>query len=82
MTFKTKNKNRNLFNSKKTIDAINIDILKDFESNQNNLTNYKTELSNKNKKINKLKIVSVAKIFGEAVNRVHNGESVSALFES
>ena len=35
-----------------------------------------------NKKINKLKIVSVAKIFGEAVNRVHNGESVSALFES
>jgi len=34
-----------------------------------------------NKKINKLKIVSVAKIFGEAVNRVHNGESVSALFE-
>ena len=34
------------------------------------------------KKINKLKIVSVAKIFGEAVNRVHNGESVSALFES
>ena len=35
-----------------------------------------------NKKINKLKIVSVAKIFGEAINRVHNGESVSALFES
>ena len=35
-----------------------------------------------NKKINKLKIVSVAKIFGEAVSRVHNGESVSALFES
>ena len=35
-----------------------------------------------NKKINKLKIVSVAKLFGEAVNRVHNGESVSALFES
>mgnify|MGYP001225779693 FL=1 len=33
------------------------------------------------KKIDKLKIVSVSKIFGEAVNRVHNGESVSALFE-
>ena len=33
------------------------------------------------KKIDKLKIVSVAKIFGEAVNRVHKGESVSALFE-
>ena len=35
----------------------------------------------KDKKIDKIKIVSVAKIFGEAVNRVHNGESVSALFE-
>ena len=33
------------------------------------------------KKIKKMKIVSVARIFGEAVNRVHNGESVSALFE-
>jgi len=33
------------------------------------------------KKIKKMKIVSVAKIFGEAVSRVHNGESVSALFE-
>ena len=33
------------------------------------------------KKIDKLKIVSVSKIFGEAVMRVHNGESVSALFE-
>jgi len=33
------------------------------------------------KKIDKLKIVSVSKIFGEAVIRVHNGESVSALFE-
>ena len=33
------------------------------------------------KKTDKIKIVSVAKIFGEAVNRVHNGESVSALFE-
>ena len=33
------------------------------------------------KKIDKLKIVSVSKVFGEAVIRVHNGESVSALFE-
>ena len=33
------------------------------------------------KKIDKIKIVSVAKLFGEAVSRVHNGESVSALFE-
>ena len=29
----------------------------------------------------KMKIVSVAKIFGEAIKRVHDGESVSALFE-
>ena len=33
------------------------------------------------KKIDKIEIVSVAKLFGEAVSRVHNGESVSALFE-
>ena len=32
-------------------------------------------------KIDGVEIVSVANIFGEAVNRVHNGESVSALFE-
>jgi len=35
----------------------------------------------KEKQIDKMKIVTVASIFGEAVNRVHNGESVSALFE-
>ena len=35
----------------------------------------------KNKIIDKLKIVSVSNIFGQAVDRVHNGESVSALFE-
>ena len=35
----------------------------------------------KEKKIDKIKIVSVASIFGEAVYRIHNGESVSALFE-
>ena len=33
------------------------------------------------KRLDQMKIVSVANIFGEAVNRVHNGESVSALFE-
>ncbi len=33
------------------------------------------------KRIDKMNVVSVASIFGEAVNRVHNGESVSALFE-
>ena len=36
---------------------------------------------NKDKIIDKLKIVSVSSIFGKAVDRVHNGESVSALFE-
>jgi len=35
----------------------------------------------KEKHIEKMKIVSVGKVFAEAVNRVHNGESVSALFE-
>ena len=35
----------------------------------------------KHKLIDKLKIVSVSSIFGQAVDRVHNGESVSALFE-
>ena len=35
----------------------------------------------KRNKIDKIKIVSVANLFGEAVNRIHNGESVSALFE-
>ena len=33
------------------------------------------------KLIDKLKIMSVSGIFGQAVDRVHNGESVSALFE-
>ena len=33
------------------------------------------------KRLDQMKIVSVANIFGEAVSRVHNGESVSALFE-
>jgi ribose-phosphate pyrophosphokinase len=35
----------------------------------------------KEKQIDKMEIVSVGNIFGEAVNRIHNGESVSALFE-
>ena len=38
------------------------------------------EMSNE-KRIDKLKIVSVSKVFSEAVNRIHKGESVSALFE-
>ena len=35
----------------------------------------------KHKLIDKIKIMSVSGIFGQAVDRVHNGESVSALFE-
>ena len=35
----------------------------------------------KHKLIDKLEIISVSNIFGQAVDRVHNGESVSALFE-
>ena len=35
----------------------------------------------KEKIIDKVKIVSVSKIFSEAVSRIHKGESVSALFE-
>ena len=35
----------------------------------------------KEKKLPNMKIVSVANVFGEAINRIHNGESVSALFD-
>ena len=35
----------------------------------------------KEKRLDKMKIISVGNVFGEAVGRVHNGESVSALFE-
>ena len=38
------------------------------------------EISNQ-KNINKIEIISVSKVFAEAVKRVHNGESVSALFD-
>ena len=40
-----------------------------------------TILISSEKKIKKMKIVSVSKVFAKAVDRVHNGESVSALFE-
>ena len=33
------------------------------------------------KQIDKMEIVSVGNVFGEAISRIHNGESVSALFE-
>ncbi|MBI1389533.1 MAG: ribose-phosphate diphosphokinase [bacterium] len=32
------------------------------------------------KKIDKIKVLSVAKMFAKAINRIHNGESVSVLF--
>tara|TARA_B100001996_G_scaffold375991_1_gene356669 strand:- start:605 stop:1549 length:945 start_codon:yes stop_codon:yes gene_type:complete len=35
----------------------------------------------KEKQIAKMEIVSVAEVFAEAVSRIHNGESVSALFQ-
>ena len=35
----------------------------------------------KEKQLPNMKIVSVADIFGEAIKRIHNGESVSALFD-
>jgi ribose-phosphate pyrophosphokinase len=34
-----------------------------------------------NKKLDNMEIVSVAQVFGEAIRRVYEGESVSALFE-
>ena len=40
-----------------------------------------TILISSEKKIKKMKIVSVSEVFAKAVDRVHNGESVSALFE-
>ena len=40
-----------------------------------------TIVLNKEKLIDKLEVISVSSIFGQAVERVHNGESVSALFE-
>ena len=40
-----------------------------------------TIVLNNEKLIDKLEVVSVSSIFGQAVHRVHNGESVSALFE-
>ena len=35
----------------------------------------------KEKQLPKMKIISVANVFGEAIKRIHNGESVSALFD-
>ena len=35
----------------------------------------------KEKQLPNMKIVSVANVFGEAIKRIHNGESVSALFD-
>ena len=35
----------------------------------------------KEKILSNMKIITVANVFGAAINRIHNGESVSALFE-
>ena len=50
------------------------------ESNIKKIIVTDTIAISKEKHIEKLKIVSVGNVFGEAVNRIHNGESVSALF--
>ena len=50
--------------------------MKKMKSSVNMLTSQINELE-----LDKLKIISVSNIFGQAVDRVHNGESVSALFE-
>ena len=40
-----------------------------------------TILIDEEKKLDNMKIVTVADVFGAAINRIHNGESVSSLFE-
>ena len=40
-----------------------------------------TILISEEKKLDNMKIVTVADVFGAAINRIHNGESVSSLFE-
>ena len=40
-----------------------------------------TVLIPEEKKLENMKIVTVAYVFGSAINRIHNGESVSSLFE-
>ena len=46
-----------------------------------NLVVTDTILIPKRKKLDNMKIITVADVFGAAINRIHNGESVSALFE-
>ena len=40
-----------------------------------------TILISNEKKLDNMVVVSVADVFGAAINRIHNGESVSSLFE-
>jgi phosphoribosylpyrophosphate synthetase len=35
----------------------------------------------KEKIFNKLEVVSISKVFAEAIKRIHSGESVSSLFK-
>ena len=46
-----------------------------------NLVVTDTILIPKGKKLDNMEIITVADVFGAAINRIHNGESVSALFE-
>ena len=46
-----------------------------------NLVVTDTILISEEKKLDNMEIITVADVFGAAINRIHNGESVSALFE-
>ena len=51
MAFKNKTKNRNPFNENKNIDQIHNDVLKEFNKNKKNLSNYYQNLDMLNKQI-------------------------------
>ena len=46
-----------------------------------NLVVTDTILISEEKKLDNMEIITVADVFGAAINRIHNGESVSSLFE-
>lgn len=54
MSFKVKTKNRNPINTKKTLDAVHLNIINSFEKNKRNIDNYKLELNVINEKIEKI----------------------------
>lgn len=56
-----------------------VDRIKD--SNISNLIVTDTVEIQKEKLMNRMKVITVSQIFGQAIQRIHTGESVSALFE-